>query len=455
MRKLKTLLPTVGILLSAGLPASAQSGKIALEEVVEEALKSNNLVHITRLQQSEQASKVREMQIKRLPVLSLGALYMYRFNIGSLTVPAGTLGALPTAAGNVLLPSEQLSMNFGEHNTFLASAMLYQPLTQQFKIASGIAAAKTDAALASLERTKAELDIVNGVEKLAYGLLAVRAQMAEAEGRIAVARQKRYDAESASMAGKALEADLSGLDAQILAQQQQRLACKTKEESLLTEMQKLSGLDLHGVDLADSSAEPQPSDKTLSDYLSMAMADNVDLKISEQQMAKSAWGVKAAKQSYLPDVGMMAGYSYQNSLDILSKSNPFVGVSFQWNLHDVLSNRQTVRQSKLKREQAAENEAYTRKATKAQVEKCFQAMTEAEHLMQLTRQALDYAEKTLRIEQDRREAGLTTVLSVMEKEADLAKAQADHYAAKQSYKVAQADMQRLTSRKELKVKNKE
>lgn len=444
MKTLKHILAAAIMLSAACLPLSAQTEKVGLEDVITEALKTNNLLHITQLQQAEQESKVREMEINRLPVVTLNSIYLYQFKLGSLTVPAGTLGALPTAAGNILLPSEALTMDFGKHNTFLAGAMLYQPLTQQLKISSGIGAAKTDAQLASLERTKAELEVVCGVEKLTYGLMAVRAQIVEADKRIAVAKQKRYDAESAQLAGKALEADLSGLDADILAKEQDRASCRTKEESLLAELQQLTGMDLHGIAISDTENEVQPSSKTLDECLREALEDNVDVRISEQQVDKSQWGLKAAKQSYLPDVGMMAGYSYQNSYDILSKSNPYVGVSFSWNLHDVLSNRQTVRQSRLKREQALENNAYTRKATRAMVEKKFHEMKEAEQLMQLTRQALDYAQRTLRIEQDRQDAGLTTPLAVMEKEADLAKAEAAHYGAKQSYKAAQADMDRLT-----------
>ena len=70
----------------------------------------------------------------------------------------------------------------------------------------------------------------------------------------------------------------------------------------------------------------------LSYYLDKAETSNVDLQLADLKIRKAEQGIAAAKRSYLPDVGLMAGYSYQNSIRILPETSPFVGASFSWNI---------------------------------------------------------------------------------------------------------------------------
>lgn len=213
--------------------------------IVDEALANNNMLRIAQLRQQEEQSRVQQTTIKRLPVVTVNSLYMYRFNLGSMTLPAGSFGALPMSTGTLLLPSDDVSMTLGKHNTLVGGVMTYQPLTQQPKISSAIHIAETDRDIAALQVTQAQLKIISSTEQLLYGLLAVRKQKEEAEKRIAVAKMKHRDAESAEMAGKALTADLAGLTAEILAREQDLLGFRTKESEIIADLAKAES-DLYG-----------------------------------------------------------------------------------------------------------------------------------------------------------------------------------------------------------------
>lgn len=412
--------------------------------IVDEALANNNMLRIAQLRQQEEQSRVQQTTIKRLPVVTVNSLYMYRFNLGSMTLPAGSFGALPMSTGTLLLPSDDVSMTLSKHNTFVGGVMAYQSLTQQPKISSAIHIAETDRDIAGLQVTQAQLKIISSTEQLLYGLLAVRKREEEAEKRIAVAKMKRRDAESAEMAGKALATDLAGLSAEILAREQDLLGFRTKESEIIADLVKVAGINLEGRTISDDN-NFAVDEHDLSYFTSLALKENVDVRIGQAQVAKSMLGIKAAKQSYVPDVGVMAGYSYQNSLDILSKHNPYVGVSLKWNLQDAWANRQIVRQVELKHQQAVENDEQTRRNTLAAVEKAYRQMKESEHLTTVAAQAAEYARQTLRIEQDRMDAGLTTQLKLLTCETDLAKAESDLYGSQQSYRAAQAALRSLTN----------
>lgn len=175
-------------------------------------------------------------------------------------------------------------------------------------------------------------------------------------------------------------------------------------------------------------------------YLSKADESNTDIQKSELMMKKSEQDIKAAQRTNIPDINAMAGYSYQNQTDIIPKNSPMIGLMLSWNLNDLLSNQQKVKQSKLQNQQAAGNVELTQKNIKAQVEKTYHQLEQAQKLIKVAKQAKDFREEQLKIEYDKRDAGLNTPLQVLEAEAETAKAEADYYGAKQSLNVYLADM---------------
>ncbi len=141
----------------------------------------------------------------------------------------------------------------------------------------------------------------------------------------------------------------------------------------------------------------------------------------------------------------MAGYAYQNSLSILSENNPYVGISFSWNLQNLFGNSKVMKQRKLKHQQAVEYNEYVHKDIAAEVGKAYRQLKESEHLMEVAAQAVDFQRHNLDIAYDKQDAGLNTPTDVLEAEAEFAKSEADYYAAKQSYLITLANLRMLTS----------
>lgn len=85
------------VVLGISTIVNAQTGKddYSLEELVDAALQNHQLLKIKKLQVAEQETKLREANIRYYPVVNLNSGYQYNFNIGLLTVPAGSFGILP------------------------------------------------------------------------------------------------------------------------------------------------------------------------------------------------------------------------------------------------------------------------------------------------------------------------------------------------------------------------
>lgn len=146
--------------------AQEKADTLSLDEVVLKALKNNNLIRASKLKEEEMRQKVKETNIKLYPSVTLNSMYMYRFNLGALSFPEGAFGTLPLPEGTLMLPGQPIYREIGKHNTLIAGTTLYQPLLQLPKITTGVKIAQIDEALAGLEYTKTELQVVNGVERL-------------------------------------------------------------------------------------------------------------------------------------------------------------------------------------------------------------------------------------------------------------------------------------------------
>jgi outer membrane protein TolC len=435
------------ILLSIFASYSAkaqQADTLTLDKAIEVALKNNNLLHIKQLQAAEHQAGTREAVIKYFPVFTLNSTYQYNVNTGQLTIPAGSFGVLPLGAINIPMPPADKAFELGKHHTFNAGVVVYQPITQLGKIKIGVDIAKTDYSIASLEQSKAALQITNAVEQLYYGILAVRKRKEEAQKNIEVAKLILFDVQGALQSGKAIEANEAGLNANIADKEQALLKLKFEEEDYLAEFKTLTGIIADELLLADDHTGVS-LDKGLEAYQTDAGKNNMDIQLTRFRKQKSELGIQAARHSYLPEIGIMGGYTYQEGNILYPRHNPFIGARFQWNIQDLFSNRQVLNQRKLLQRQAEENEAYTRKQTSVAVEKAYRKMRQAEELIAVAEKAVNYRRQELKVAYDKRAAGLNTPINVMETEAAMAKAEADLYAAKQSHKVAVAELRMLTA----------
>jgi outer membrane protein len=446
---MKSHLYTVALLVLIGTSntATAQEQQVwTLEKSIAHAMESNNLIRIRQLQIEEHEGKIKEAQIKRYPALTVNSTYQYNANIGSLTIPAGSFGVLPLGPTPILLPNSDVTAELGTHNTFNAGVLAYQPLTQQGKIGTGIEVAKTDKSIATLELSKAQLQIKNGIEQLYYGILATRKRIVEAEKNIEVAQLKLYDLQSALNSGKTIDANTAGLNANSASQEQELLKLRFQEEDYIASFRQLTGIT-DGELLLVEEPVTMVATTDLQSLQAQANTNNPDIQLSQLQIQKGELAVKAAQHSNLPELGIIAGYTYQQGNLIYPENNPYAGINLKWNIQDLFSNKQLANQRKLLVQQAQENEAYTRQQVSVSVEKAYRKLRQAEQLIVVAQKAIDFRKQEYKIENDKQIAGLNRPINLLETEAALAKSEADLYGAQMSYKVAKAELELLVNSK--------
>lgn len=419
---------------SASLFAQKSPG-YSLQQLLDSALKNNKQLKIKNYQIQERKSQVKELDVKRYPSAVVDANVQRNFTIPSLDIPAGIIGEVRDGNNNPqLLPAQSASFTIGDKTIYGASVGLYQPLTQQYKLGNRIAMTKTDIALAEQDRTKTSLQIQQTVQKLYYGLLIARKQKEELKLKIELESAKLFQTKGAVKAGKANNADVSGLEAEVVDAQQNLLKLDIQEQDYISDLSVYTFIPVENLDVVEAETQIDAV-KSVEEYKTAAN-NNPDLKMADMNIKKAAIGISEARNSNLPDVGVIVGYNYQKGNPLLATSVPYAGVSLKWNLQDLFSNKQLANQRKLQLKQAEESKVATQQQLHSDVEKSWRKVQQYAKLMEAADKAVKYRKAELKVRDDNFAAGFEIKTNVIKSKRELAKSEADLYAAILSYKMA-------------------
>jgi outer membrane protein len=436
---------TIFLSINLNLPAQ-EKPSVNLRQAIDKAIENNHLLKIREYQIDEKQAKVAESRIKGLPSIIANSTWQYNQNLGNLTIEQGEFGVLPLSQQLIVpLPSSQLNFPLSKHNTFNAGVTIYQPITQLAKIKAGVDVSKTEFQISEEEKEKSIFLISQAVEKLYYGLLITGKQIEEAEAKSELAEMKLQDAESALKSGKTIETSIAGLMAGKADEEQNLIKLRFQEEDFMADFCVLTGL-------STGQFRIEPVDLTTSaDSLNVIPDDpvnvNSDIKLARLTQTKAEQAVKAAQWTYLPDLGLIAGYTYQKGNKIFPEQNPFVGATLKWNLQDLLLNRQLVNQRRSQFLQSQEQVALIEKQVATEVEKTSRKLIHARSLMATARKVLFYRTEELRIEQDKAKNGLNTPSGVINAKAMLAKAEASLLSSCLNYRMVITELEMLFRRK--------
>jgi outer membrane protein TolC len=447
------LMMTGLLLISPNLYAQQSTEKLNMEKVIGLALKNNHLLNIKQLQVDEKEQKVNEDRVKYFPSVIIGGVYRYDDHLPTLDVPQGAFGQLPlyippTGIVNVPMPPTDESFELGNHNIYGAGAMLYQPISQIPKIMTGVDFSKTELQIAKIEQIKATLQIKQAVEKLYFGLLILQKQKEEAQIKLSLARKKLYDVQSAVLAEKTTSSNEIGLRANLADEEQNLLKINIQYDDYSADLKHLTGLPpaaaliLEPVSVDDMPVGEAPTDILVHE----ARKGNNDLKMADLYKTKAEHAVRASRLSYLPDFGIMGGYTYQEGVTLYPESNTFVGVLMKWNIQDVFSNAYVEKQRLSMKKQAEENLANTREQVNTDIEKAGRKLNQSIELIALAKKVVDFRREDLKIQSDKYDTGLNLEADVLSAKAALAKAESDYYAAQLNYRMASTDLKILTGR---------
>ena len=453
------------LLFSSNAGAQENPVKLNLAKVTDLAVQNSRLLTVKNLQVEEKRQKVYEDRVKYFPSVTLAGGYQYNSDNGNMTVPRGLLGQYTAGPVTITVPSADTKLEFGSGTVFSAGILAYQPISQIPKIMAGVNVAKTDLEITKLDQAKATSQVKQTAEKLYYGLLILQKQREEAQIKRELAEKKLYDVESAVLAGKTTLSTLTGLKANVADEEQTLLKVNIQIDDYSADLKRLTGMP----PASSFILEPIPVDEFEMTMLPeefpelKSLQTNYDIKIAGLHKSKARHAIDASWYGYLPDFGILGGYVYLNTdrqLHINSQSSSgmvdvglnsnwniqdaFIGVALKWNIQDAFTNTYVKRQREFMQQQAEQSLANTREQVHTDIAKARRKLMQSTELVHVANKVLAFRLEDLKIQTDRRYAGLNLEADLLMAKAATAKAESDVLAAQLNYRIAWTEIKILT-----------
>lgn len=337
----------------------------------------------------------------------------------------------------VPIPAMDLSLNIA--NTLTAGVKVEQPIFMGGKIIASYKMAGIGMDMALLNTKMNRSEIIVEVDE-AYWLYVRACQLGEAAESFAKTVEEFYKVvKDANDIGMATENDL--LKVQVQRNNAKLMESKAHNGKNLAKMNLCHYL---GISLLSDIEVDQTGFDTLiqSDTLSGSISNRYDYQLLEKQTELKQKEVDIARADYLPQIGVMANYGYYYGLK-LNGGDPIMNqdrfsalASVKIPIFAFGEGVHKVKAAELERDMKVNEKEKLEELMELEQAKYRFAFEDAKLQVELTKSALENAERCLKVSKDQYEMGMETLANVLEAQTQWNKANSDYIEAVSEYKLS-------------------
>jgi outer membrane protein len=323
-------------------------------------------------------------------------------------------------------------------NNFQSQLTVDQVLYDAGQVRNAVKSADLGREMSGEEQRRTRMQVISGVAKAYYGavLAAESLKTAEQAQRSAEADLKRAD--SVRAAGMSTDVDVLSIRVHLAAVNEQRI-------------QRAADLDVARAALNDVLGLPLDTPHTLTTALSPLDLPDMELAALEHDAATgrpearetrlaadlAKTQVDSARSSFLPQVSFHAGFE-TNAQNFVTKggTNWLASVGLRWNLFNGFADRAHVAESKSWLERAHADQHLMDSAVRLEVRRAWANLRAAEQRIEVAKAAVAEAEESLRITQNRYEAGMSNVTDLLRNETAVLESRTRFLAAVHDQRIA-------------------
>ena len=294
------------------------------------------------------------------------------------------------------------------------------------------------------QRTRQEL-IFNVVKSYSDELLA-RENVRVAEAAEKTAQSDLHRAQSRQDEGQAVPSDLLSAQVQLAQAQEDLLQAQNAADLAHAALNVAMGLPEDAATIIEPRLKETSFDAgALADRQQQALKMRPDLREAGLGVEHAANGQRMARAEFLPKVNAFSSWEEDNQTFLARGGNNWtVGASLNFNIFDGGANRARLAAAHYRQTQAQAQLEQMTAAVKLQVREAYLNLTTAGQRVDVSRQAQSQAEESLRIIQNRYEAGLATITDLLQIETTHTRAQKNYLNALFDYRLSYAALELAT-----------
>jgi len=419
-------------LLVLAVPLWAQNS-LSLREAVQLALRENKAIAATDAAARASTARIDEARSGRLPKLNYSESFVRSDN--------------PVFVFSSLLTQHQFGVenfNIGplnrpdSINNFQSLLSVDQPLFDAGQTRNAVRSADLSRQMTVEEQRRTQMQVISGVVRAYYGAVLAAESLKTAEQAVRSAEADLKRAESVRAAGMSTDVDVLSIRVHLAAVTEQRI-------------QRAADLDVAQSALNDSLGLPLDTRHTLTSPLNPLDLPELELASLERNASSTRPEVRAthleedlaktqadsARSALLPQVGFHAAFEADRQ-QFINKggANWLASIGLRWNLFNGNGDKAKIEESRHWMERAHADEQRVDSAVRLEVRRAWADLRAAEQRIEVAKAAVAEADESLRITQNRYEAGMSNVTDLLRNETAVLESRTRYLAAVHDQRIA-------------------
>jgi len=429
---MKTIKP--GILILLALPLFAQN-PLSLEEAVRIALNEHPSIEASTAKADAAGTRVKQAHGGYLPRLN------WQETVDGSNNPIYVFGSKLTQRNFTMNDFAIDRLNApGFYNNFQTQLSLEQTIYDAGQTKNQKKAAQLGQVIASEQIRSTSQQVIARVVQTYHGAVLAAESLKVAQEAVKSAGADRDRAASVRDAGMATDADVLSIEVHLAAMREQEIARGYDLEVALAALNEALGLPLDTKhDMTTPLTALDISGRPVVDYESQAAQERPELR--QAGLASQIAGTQshAARSGYWPRVFARAVFEVDRKKFVTDGGgNWYFGATMQWNLFNGHQTKERVREATHMLRSAEAEKRRADSGIRLQVRKAHADLMSARERIEVATAAVTQAEESLRITQNRYEAGLATVTDLLRNETAVMESRTRRLAAIYDQRVAAA-----------------
>lgn len=430
------------LLFIVAVPLPAQDS-LALRDAVRLALRENKTIAASSAGMRVSEARMEEARSGLLPKVNYSESFVRSDN--------------PVFVFSSLLTQHQFGPdNFnigplnrpGSINNFQSVLSVDQPIYDAGQTRNALKSANLSRQLSAEDQRRTEMQVISGVVQTYYGAVLAAESLKTAEQALRSAEADLQRAESVRTAGMSTDVDVLSIRVHLAAVTEQRI-------------QRAADLDVARAGLNDALGLPLDTRHTLTSSLTPLDLPELQLASLEQDasagrpearssrlaasLAKTQ--ADAARSALLPEVGFHAAFEADRQ-QFINKggANWLTSIGLKWNLFNGNGDKARIEESNHWLERAHADEQRVDSAVRLEVRRAWANLRAAVERIEVAKAAVAEAEESLRITQNRYEAGMSNVTDLLRNETAVLESRTRYLAAVHDQRLAAANLELAAGR---------
>ena len=440
-RNVAARIAAAGIFVSLLAATAAAQAPLSLQQAVNMALEKNPQRKMAVADQRAAAAGVQEARSGLLPRLGFSEsatrgndpVYVFgtRLRQQRFTTANFALNALntPTPIGNF---SSRFSGNWN--------------LFDSFANVKGVARAKDLQQAAGHQLERADQETIFRVVQAYLGLLLAQKQRDVAEQSVKTAQSILDRSKARYESGVVVQSDLLSAQVRLAGRQEELIRARNNVAFAGAQLDTAMGVapDTQ-FQLSQALSQGPLPQAALDDLEKRALASRPDLKqIEAQQMAQER-SVSIAKSAFGPRLNAFGGWETESAtLSQVQGNNWVAGVELQLDLFQGGAKKAELTRARALQERMAAAHQGASDQVRLELRRAYYDFDSARQQVGVAQAAVGQAEESMRINQNRYDAGITTITDLLTIEEALRRAQTDYWEAVYRLRTSYANLELAT-----------